>query len=164
MSKLALTLTIISAGFFLTVSAYTRLRSRSTNSIFLAELVGLSATLLFLHYALDFPTPIVTFGASPHLAILGAYVACVAGMSARYFFDFFDTPQPQRRFDLGTFLKPLFISPIVFLPLLGLIPQKPHLGPESLYVWFNAFQNGFFWSVLYEKAKSSLLTSPSNPQ
>ncbi len=76
-------------------------------------------------------------------------------MMAQYFFDFWGRPKEARQFDIAAFCKPFFISPLVFLPMLGLIPDtsEPAIGNRHFFVWLNAFQNGFFWTVVYEKVQ-----------
>lgn len=73
----------------------------------------------------------------------------VIGMIANYFFHL------QAPFSWLTFIKPIFISPIVLLPIIGAIDYE-NLGPiQQVSLAFLAFQNGFFWKEIYNKVQAS---------
>jgi hypothetical protein len=54
-------------------------------------------------------------------------------------------------------LKPLCVSPIVLLPLLGTLQGAMTLEPiQVLSFCLLSFQNGFFWRVIFERANATL--------
>jgi hypothetical protein len=48
-------------------------------------------------------------------------------------------------FILREFAKPIFVSPIVLLPLLGAVTGATLDALQITSFWFLSFQNGFFW-------------------
>jgi len=114
-----------------------------------AELLGLLLFLLLLSVATGFPTPVEqrAFGGSAaEWALSLIALGTVLGMAANYFFYL-------RRFSLWSFLRPFFVSPIIILPLLGTLDQTASYGLVQLVsIFIIAFQNGFFWRTIFEKA------------
>jgi CDP-diglyceride synthetase len=84
--------------------------------------------------------------------MIGLIFACiVAGMAARYFFYL------KRDFAWSSLLKPLCVSPIVLLPLVGTLQDAAKLEAlQVLSFCLLAFQNGFFWRVVFERAQARL--------
>lgn len=117
----------------------------------LIEAMILSLVVLILHLTTGFPESIKTFGSfNPESTILLMLVSVVLGMTANYFFHL------KKGFNWLTFIKPLFISPIVLLPLIGTVNETA-LQPVQLFsLMFIAFQNGFFWKEVYNKAQKSI--------
>ena len=92
------------------------------------------------------------FGQGQEYALIAVVFVCILlGMAARYFFYL------RGEFKWRSFLKPFLISPMVFFPLLGTIPFGNQIEPIQ---WISfallAFQNGFFWRVVFERAKKSV--------
>jgi hypothetical protein len=78
------------------------------------------------------------------LVMLGCVIL---GIAARYVFYL------KGAFSWLEFVKPLCISPIVLLPLIGSIQTVKTLEPmQVLSFGLLAFQNGFFWQVVLERA------------
>lgn len=77
------------------------------------------------------------------------YVAMIVGMIFHYFYFY-----SHRRFRWRTFIKPFLASPLVFMPLVSVYQQALtsldvfELG--DLIMLFVAFQNGFFWKVIFD--------------
>ncbi|MGA9627836.1 MAG: hypothetical protein WBQ65_25410 [Bryobacteraceae bacterium] len=93
----------------------------------------------------------VAFGqAAPPVGTLGImFLAIVCGIAARYIFDL-----RKSQFSVLEFLKPIVISPIVLLPLIGSVLATGELnGMQVVSFALLAFQNGFFWKVVLEGAK-----------
>jgi hypothetical protein len=118
---------------------------------FLLEFLALLAVAGLLHVTTGFPEPSRTraFGGLGPLPAISLMFPCVLlGMAARYVFYLRGT------FSWLSFLRPLCISPIVLLPLLGALAGTSRVEPIQL-VSFSilAFQNGFFWRVVFEQAR-----------
>ena len=76
------------------------------------------------------------------------FVGTIAGIAARYIF-YLKTP-----FSWLGLLKPLCISPIVLLPLIGSIQNIKELDAmQTISFALLAFQNGFFWEVVLERVQ-----------
>lgn len=83
------------------------------------------------------------------------YVAMIMGMVAQYFYFY-----PRRQFRWRAFIKPFLASPIVFMPLVSAY-QKALTGLDAfelgdLMLLCVAFQNGFFWKVIFDKREEQL--------
>jgi hypothetical protein len=92
----------------------------------------------------------VAFGAgnSPAMAIVIMFLGVLAGIAARYFFYL------KSAFSWADLLKPLCISPIVLLPLISSVQAVKTLETTQLISFaLLAFQNGFFWQVVLERAQ-----------
>ncbi len=111
----------------------------------------LLAAIVVLRVTTGFPTPAgrqAFGGLGPLPAIALMFVCVLLGMAARYFFYL------RGEFSWVSFVKPLCVSPIVLLPLLGTIQGISAVGPIQLIAFcVLAFQNGFFWRVVFEHAK-----------
>lgn len=95
---------------------------------------------------------------SPLGAISLMFLATVLGIMARYIFHL-----QRRRFSWLDLLKPIAISPIVLLPLIGSIESAGELKNAQIVSFaFLAFQNGFFWQAVLDAARPS--TQPSVPK
>jgi hypothetical protein len=85
-------------------------------------------------------------GANPMVAIAIMFVCTLLGIAAQYFFSL------RRAFSWRTLLKPMCITPIVLLPLLGSIQTSSDIAPiQMVSLAFLAFQNGFFWKLVIER-------------
>ncbi|HEX4954317.1 MAG TPA: hypothetical protein VF017_13075 [Thermoanaerobaculia bacterium] len=90
-------------------------------------------------------------GGNPWPMIILIFVCIVVGMAARYFFYL------KGKASWGSLLKPLCVSPIVLLPLLGTLQDTAQLEPIQVVSFcLLAFQNGFFWKVVFERAQQKL--------
>jgi hypothetical protein len=96
-----------------------------------------------------YPNTRVAFGNAPTVPLVAMMFVCiVVGMAARYWFYL------RGRFSWSAFLRPLFVSPLVLLPLLGTLQPDVRMQPvQVISVAILAFQNGFFWRTVFEKAK-----------
>jgi len=128
------------------------IKDRNWKSFFLqvSAIVGVVALLNLLT---GFPrTTLQAFGGvSPIIAITIMFVFTILGTVARYFFYL------RGKFSWRSFLKPVFISPIVLLPLLGTVQGVRSFEPVQMVSFaILAFQNGFFWKVILENAKKQV--------
>jgi CDP-diglyceride synthetase len=87
------------------------------------------------------------------------YASMLLGMVANYCYRHFSNSAPKRakRFEFGPFIAPVFISPIVFLPLITAFQDaeldftKFPVAPITLLIV--AFQNGFFWKDFFDNRR-----------
>jgi hypothetical protein len=87
------------------------------------------------------------------LAIVLCYASMVLGMVAQYGYTQARTQNFQ--FDPAAFFMPIFVSPIVFIPLLTVVADVNTTGAlaqPKLMVYLIAFQNGFFWRSFFADA------------
>jgi hypothetical protein len=150
-SPVSLSITILLVACFVlygTALVVEAVRGRSTSFPGL-EMGGLVAAFLVLHWSTGFPWPREAFSATTPIFDIIVLTACtVLGTAARYFFYL------ENEFSWRPFLKPLVVSPIVVYPLLGFVQTGSGLELNQLiFLSFVAFQNGFFWNVVFERAK-----------
>jgi hypothetical protein len=113
--------------------------------------VALSAMTVALHLTTGFPSSVSRqsfgAGASPMFAVAVMFVGVLLGIAGTYVFNL------SGAFSWRDFARPLVVSPLVLLPLIGSL-QGAALEPVQL-VCFTvlAFQNGFFWQQVLRDAK-----------
>lgn len=117
-------------------------------------IVGICALLLNRFFS--FPQPIETYGpAEETVALVIAYLSMLIGMAAQYFYYQAKNGQRRFKFSLLSFLMPILISPIVFIPLLSIVQEMGFEGgavtKSTMILYFVAFQNGFFWKEIFER-------------
>jgi hypothetical protein len=137
-------------GLVLVVDLVRRRRVRRL----LLEGTGLSAAAVVLHVTTGFPEPsgLRAFGGVESLPAIALMFVCILlGMVAQYVYDL------SGSFSWLSFLRPLCVSPIVLLPLLGTLQGVSEVEPIQLISFcVLAFQNGFFWKVVFERVKSQV--------
>ena len=85
------------------------------------------------------------------------FAATICGIAARYIFYL-----QAGQFSWLDFLKPLTISPIVLLPLIGSVQTTGELsGMQIMSFAVLAFQSGFFWQAVLAGAKPAAQASGS---
>lgn len=143
-------LVLVLASLFLVAAAADARRSNQWLR-FGGEAAVVVGLLLIFYVWLGFPsTPrLQSFGGGPPLWLIGVMFVCVAlGIAARYVFFLRGRPRWQ------ALLKPLCVSPMILLPLLGSIHGVVQLEAiQTVSFSILAFQNGFFWNVVLERAK-----------
>lgn len=98
-------------------------------------------------------------GTSPGWVVVVMCVCVVLGIAARYIFYL------KGSFSWLEFVKPLCISPIVLLPLIGSVQTSRELASVQVISFaLLAFQNGFFWQVVLERASPVAHSSKLVPQ
>jgi hypothetical protein len=128
------------------VDSYHR-RSLRHLLVYAAALIIVAATLA-LTTSFPFASSRQAFGGtSPVLAICLMFGGVLVGIAATYIFNL------TGKFSWHDFARPLVVSPLVLLPLIGSV-QGATLEPVQL-VCFTvlAFQNGFFWQQVLRHAK-----------
>ncbi len=138
----------------LALSSYAKNKNIRHLVLYVALLAACGGT-----YALLFQSEPRVQSKGPHssevrlVAILYAFM--LAGIISNSCYSFLMKAQHNRRFDLGKFLAPIFISPIVFIPLLAAFQSTDidlaNLTLPKYMVFFVAFENGFLWKQVFEK-------------
>jgi len=141
---------IVCFAFSLIIALIDYFRGRSTRRllVFLAVLSILAAGL-YLTTGFPFLESRQAFGggASPLIAVGLMFVSVVLGIIATYIFNL------SGAFSWRDFARPLVVSPIVLLPLIGSL-QGAALEPIQLVCFaILAFQNGFFWQQVLREVK-----------
>ncbi|GAB4181969.1 MAG: hypothetical protein Tsb002_02650 [Wenzhouxiangellaceae bacterium] len=115
------------------------------------ELLGLAFVVVLFHLTTGFPQPDerIAFGGASYGQVLALVVAGVLlGMAARYFFYL------RNGFKWRNFLRSFLVSPIVVLPLLGMLKSGSEWELQQVvFIFVIAFQNGFFWRAVFNDAK-----------
>jgi hypothetical protein len=108
------------------------------------------------------PTPsnVATRGSIDETAaVVFSYVAMLLGMVSEYGYAQAEQGGKTLKFELTTFLMPIFASPIVFIPLLTITSDMAVGGAftrAKMMVYLVAFQNGFFWKSFFEQRRKEL--------
>lgn len=121
---------------------------------FFAELGALVALVLFALLLTNSVTGRVAFGhgTSPLGTVGWMLAATLLGIASRYVFYL-----QKGHFSWLDLVKPMAISPIVLLPLLGSVQTAGELKDLQVVSFaFIAFQNGFFWQTVLEVARPAM--------
>jgi len=125
------------------------LRSRRLKR-FLLELLPLVGLLVIDVIMASAEAGYVTFGPgrSPTLVVVLMFACILFGIGARYIFYL------EGEFSWLDFAKPLCISPILLLPLIGSLQAGKDLETMQVVSFaLLAFQNGFFWQAVLAQAR-----------
>lgn len=119
---------------------------------FVMQAAVIVAVVILLNLTMGFPETRQSFGGvSAVVAIAIMFLCTVLGIAGHYFF------YRRGKFSWTSFLKPMVISPIVLLPLMGSVPGASDVQAIQLISFgFLAFQNGFFWREVVARAKSQI--------
>lgn len=102
-------------------------------------------------FAFDPFSVVQSFGPPPILLSLGMLTAIILGVISEYIFNV------DREFKILEMLRPIVISPILLLPLVGLVNDSETYNTSSVIsVLLVSFQNGFFWREIIKRAKNAL--------
>jgi hypothetical protein len=73
-------------------------------------------------------------------------------MLSQYLYARFTTPAGQRPpFDWGSFIAPIFVSPIIFVPLCSTLGVGEHADTGQYMIFLIAFENGFFFKGYFDQ-------------
>jgi hypothetical protein len=114
---------------------------------FFIAMIAISILITFLKYTSESKGPEQSTNWTK-IALM--YTAMLAGISAQYVF-FLDADSAIRPRAL---IKPILASPIVFIPLVSAYQSAPTAAAFSaadLMLILVAFQNGFFWKMIFDK-------------
>lgn len=107
--------------------------------------------LVILNVTTGFPRPSsrVSFGGSipGWWALVAMGIGVVFGMIGQYVWS-----KPKKP-NLLDFLRPIVVSPLVMLPLIGSLQDGPLETLQLASLTLLAFQNGFFWQQVLKDAK-----------
>jgi hypothetical protein len=130
---------------------------------FVASIATLVVVAVILHRLFGFPIvhPIsASKSLTPNeLPVIGVLFACmVAGMLAHWLYVWLEvSPGKRPGFDLGLFLMPVLVSPIIFIPLLAAQLNTDldlsRLDVPHFMILPVAFENGFFWKEFFDNRK-----------
>jgi hypothetical protein len=137
------------ALFYLIVILVDWVRSRRLKR-FLLELSSLLILLIISLLIANSSVGFVSFGPahSPTIVVLIMLGSILLGIAARYIFYL------KGEFSWLDFAKPLCISPVLLLPLMGSVQAVKDLEAMQVVSFaLLAFQNGFFWQAVLERAK-----------
>jgi hypothetical protein len=144
---------ICSAVYFIAI--FTELIRRKRWLRFLLEATVYLAVLVVALLINNARTGVVAFGAldtSPVGAVGIMFVATILGIAAKFLFYL-----ERDQFSWFELLKPIAISPMVLLPLIGSVQANGNLsGMQIISFSVLAFQNGFFWQAVLTAAKPTL--------
>lgn len=136
--------------------------SQKGQIIFIFSVLILGLLLFFgITYLLE-ETDIIEKGDSSFLTQIpwleiGLYFSMIAGMAAKYFYDAIGTGRRKKiTFRKWRFLKPMFVSPLVF----GTVYASMDKIESIVLVLLFAFQNGFFWQTVMNKPEGRNDTPP----
>jgi len=150
MHPLITMLLLLFSGLYLVLLLVEAIITRSGKRV-LIEAVLLCAFLLLLNQLTGFPAPSsrqAFGGISPLTAIGLMFICTILGIMAHYVFYL------QGKFSWQEFLKPLVISPIIFLPLVGSVQSLTGLESMQMISFaILAFQNGFFWKEVFGRVR-----------
>jgi hypothetical protein len=136
--------------------SYWQYRGDKKVGLLVARLMALSAITVLFKVTLGFPFSLAGRGSEVGMQMLVAlYISMGLGMVAQYLHRYLELPRDKRGgFDLGQFLAPVLVSPIVFIPLYAaLVNSKVDFSAEpSARIMFLlvSFQNGFFWKEYFD--------------
>jgi hypothetical protein len=120
--------------------------------------VGLGAALWFLYSAV-FPSSGETRGGGETATLVASYLSMVLGMMAQYLYAKAERGDKSFTIEWMQLLLPIFASPIVFIPLVGIageVSSTSYLFSQpKVMVYLVAFQNGFFWKHFLDQRKPS---------
>lgn len=132
---------------------------------FAISLLVISAVALAVLYWVPEPvTDRAVFGAADEggfpvmIAVAAMFVSIGLGIAARYIFD-----AESGTFDWFALLRPLVISPILLLPLIGALDNGELQPLQLVSLAILSFQNGFFWQKILANVRLDSAGAPSNP-
>jgi len=163
MPVLATIITAVCFFLLLCLALWSQYRAPKWSTLSL-NLLGLALYVLLLHSLFGFPSleELQSKGGEGNqflVLALAMYACMLVGMAAEYLYHYFDGPSPvAKKFDIGTFLKPFLISPLVFVPLAASLQSAnldlSHFDAPRLMVFLVAFENGFLWRGYFSRKLS----------
>jgi hypothetical protein len=120
---------------------------------FLFALLPLAILVVLAVLITNASTGYIAFGSgtSPGVVILIMFGAILLGIAAHYIFYL------RERFSWLDFVRPLCISPILLLPLIGSFQAVKNLEVTQIVAFaLLAFQNGFFWPAVLARGTKEI--------
>ena len=144
----------------ISIFRFVKLKNVTAFAIQLAVL-GLAAWLIYtLFYTPGAPVARGDDDGGDVYLIIWLFIFMVLGMLANYLYQYFSKPKAARdklEFDIGLFIAPVFVSPIIFIPLL-VVFQEGNVSPDGnltarIMFFLVAFQNGFLWKEYFDNLR-----------
>lgn len=83
------------------------------------------------------------------------YISMILGMLSEYLYARFRSPRRLRsKFDMGVFLSPILISPILFVPLYETLSNVVTPSKATGMLVLVAFENGFFFKGYFDQRRA----------
>lgn len=173
LAEILVTLSLLGALIFCVWSFFKHRNIKKT----VLQLLLLLGLVLTLHVFLGFPNFLVSFtgqtiskGRSDGELLenwpmyVVSYVAMILGMLSQYVYAWLTKPQGERpTFDWGSFVAPLLVSPIVFVPLFGTLNGGEGVEKSNFMIVLVAFENGFFFKSYFDqRAKATQVQAAGN--
>ncbi len=150
MSPFITSLLLLFLGLTVLFSVMVDILARRNLRQFSMTIAVLVFAVVLLNLLTGFPTPRLHFGPNEELLAVGiVLLGAIMGIAANIFF-YSEVP-----FSLRDTAKPIVVSPIVVLPLLGTISGTTSEPLQLISFWFLSFQNGFFWTKVLSDASRS---------
>ena len=158
MSELLNWLTAVSLLALAGVLFYHDYREKSARGFILHALILLACVaFLWRFYGFLKTAPVGKGDNNEIYFIIVLYVIMVLGMLASYAFQHFSKEKAERKeWDFGLFLAPVFVSPVIFIPLLTVFQQAGGDSPRMM-MFLVAFQNGFLWKEYFDHKRKKVM-------
>lgn len=131
---------------------------------FMKHIVFLFISSFVLNFYFDFFSVVVSKGNKNQYLLL-LFTFTILGMFANYAFRHFSVDKSMRKeWDIGLFIAPVFISPIVSLPLFQILEQVNDTKSINLTIFVIAFQNGFLWKEYFDKKRKVATNEATNKE
>ena len=163
MNSTATTAVIVSLVFLAVWICYSQFR-RPRPLTLLARIAAIAIYLAALHWTFGFPSVSGADSKSPESAapifaaiVIYMYLAMVAGMAFEYLYRYLEGAPADRRFEFGSLVKPVLVSPLVFIPLassLQTVNLDLTIGIPRFMLFLVAFENGFLWRGYFSRKVS----------
>ena len=138
------------------ISIYTFLRERNPTGL-AVHLILIGSLAMLLNHLFGFPGHLVSRASDDQEThrLIVLFLAVLSGMIAQHAYCYLEQPRARRKnLRPAVLLAPLFLSPIVFIPVLVAF-QNAGVDYEvsvsaRLMLFLVAFENGFFWKEFIE--------------
>lgn len=137
---------------------------------FIFSVLALLVYVLLLRSLFGFPAISSAIGKGPGgntflPIVIAMFVCMILGMAAESLYHYLDAPPDKRQFDLGSFLKPFLVSPLVFMPLAASLQSAnldlSQFDAPRLMIFLVAFENGFLWRGYFSRKLAESQTAAS---
>jgi len=163
---ISIVLSIITIGYY-----FFRMKLWKSLTIFV---LGVWIIIILFYLVFDFPNvedEMISKGKEklewPFLIVL--YFFIILGMFSQYMYKYLSgSRKKHNKFDFGLFLAPLFVSPIVVMPLYSAFLNSEVVfypfSQQSLMIYIVAFENGFFWESIISNRKKNINSKKGEPK
>jgi len=170
-----LTVTVAACSVLIALWAIYSLASRKGKIGSVIVLLVLLAYVGALHFFFGFPSFTGALAKGPSQLteashseaplVFALFVMMVLGMFADYLYSYLDAPKGSLEFEWRSFLKPIVVSPLVFVPLAGSLQNEnvdlSHFSIPVFMLFLVAFENGFLWRGYFERKLKDSRNAPN---